>query len=103
MPTATSASATWRASASASLNTATERIPMVRNVRITRTAISPRLAIRTVWKRISSHPEHAIGDGLERGLPDDRKRQPQHGSGIGGIDHPVVPEPGGGGGRGALI
>src|SRR6267378_4017197 len=95
MPTATSASLTWRASASASLNTATERIPMVRSVRMTRTAISPRLAIRTVSNAISSHPEHAIGNRLERRLPDDRKREPQHGSGIGRIDHPVVPEPGG--------
>ncbi len=53
MRTATSASATWRAPASASLNTATERIPMARNVRITRTAISPRLATRTVSKTLS--------------------------------------------------
>src|SRR3984893_12390446 len=95
MPTATSASLTWRALASASLNTATERIPMVRSVRMTRTAISPRLAIRTVSKRISSHPEHAIGNRLERRLRDDQKGQSQNGSGIGRIDHPVVPEPGG--------
>ena len=50
MRTATSASATCRAPASASLNTATERIPIARNVRMTRTAISPRLATRTVSK-----------------------------------------------------
>src|SRR3954471_21859944 len=93
MPTATSASATWRAPASASLNTATERIPIARSVWMTLTAISPRLATRTVWKIITSHPEHAVGNRLERRLPDDRKRQPQNGSGVGRIDHPVVPQP----------
>src|SRR5258705_8054112 len=100
MPTATSASATWRAPASASLNTATEQTPIARSVRMTRTAISPRLATRTVLKVlkvIASHPEYAVGDRLERGLSDDRQRQPQHSSGVGGIDDPVIPEPGGGG------
>src|SRR5262249_50203467 len=63
---------------------------------MTRTAISPRLATRTLSKVTASHPEHAVGDGLERRLPDDRKRQPEHGSGVGGVDHPVIPEPGSG-------
>src|SRR5262249_37942972 len=44
--TASSASRTCRASASASESTATVAIPMRRAVRITRQAISPRLAIR---------------------------------------------------------
>ncbi|SHX12403.1 Uncharacterised protein [Mycobacteroides abscessus subsp. abscessus] len=71
MFTATSASSTCRAPASASLNTATERIPMARNVRMTRTAISPRLATRTVSKVFFiSHPEHAVGHRLERSLRD---------------------------------
>src|SRR3954466_9686210 len=96
MRTATSASATWRAPASASLNTATERIPMARNVRMTRTAISPRLATRTVskvWEVISSHPEDAVGHGLQRSLCNDRKCQADHRSGVGGIDDAVVPQP----------
>src|SRR3954453_484893 len=48
MGTATSASRVCSAPASASLCTATERMPSLRNVRMTRTAISPRLATRTV-------------------------------------------------------
>src|SRR3954469_10479039 len=48
MGTATSASRVGSAPASASLCTATERMPSVRRVRMTRTAISPRLATRTV-------------------------------------------------------
>src|SRR5258705_9458617 len=69
-------------------------MPIARSVRMTRTAISPRLATRTVWKVIASHPEYAVGDRLERGLSDDRQRQPQDGSGVGGIDDPVIPQPG---------
>ena len=46
---------------------------MARNVRITRTAISPRLATRTVSKScevIGSHPEDAVGHRLQRSLRD---------------------------------
>jgi len=43
-----------RAPASASLNTATLRTPSARSVRITRTAISPRLAISTVSNTAAS-------------------------------------------------
>src|ERR1700761_8714240 len=110
MRTATSASATWRAPASASLNTATDRIPMTRSVRITRTAISPRLATRTVSKVLEvlevskvfevlrllgtpPHPEYAVGDRLERRLAHDAKGQPEHGSGVRGVDHTVIPQP----------
>src|SRR5262249_28687864 len=46
MRRASSASATWRASRSASEYTATVRTPRARAVAITRQAISPRLAIR---------------------------------------------------------
>src|SRR5579863_10312566 len=46
MRTASSASRTWSASASASEKTATVLMPMRRAVRITRQAISPRLAMR---------------------------------------------------------
>src|SRR5437867_1652169 len=47
MHTDSSASRTWRLSRSASLNTATVEILSSRQARITRSAISPRLAIRT--------------------------------------------------------
>src|ERR1700754_804419 len=93
MWTATSASATWRAPASASLNTATDRIPIARSVRMTRTAISPRLAIRTVSKLTPSHPEHAVGDGLERSLSDNRKRKTENSSGVSRVDDAIVPQP----------
>src|SRR5690606_17593075 len=110
MCTAASASATCRACASASLNTATERMPIRRRVLITRTAISPRLATSTVSKvpvpgvvpvvgagvMVWSHPEHAVGDRLQRGLADDREGEPDNGSGVGRVDHPVVPQPCGG-------
>src|SRR5258708_30494596 len=46
MRRASSASATWRASRSASEYTATERMPMARAAAMTRQAISPRLAMR---------------------------------------------------------
>src|SRR6266550_2446002 len=48
MRRASSASLTWRALRSASEYTATVRTPSSRAVRITRHAISPRLAIRTL-------------------------------------------------------
>jgi hypothetical protein len=48
MRTASSAARTCRAAASASLYTATLPMPRRRSVRITRTAISPRFAIRTL-------------------------------------------------------
>jgi len=43
-----------------------------------------------------SHPEDAITHLLERGVGDRRQREAQHGPGVGGVDHAVVPEPGGG-------
>src|SRR6266700_4480319 len=54
--TAWSASSTWRASRSASEYTATVWIPIRRAVRITRQAISPRLAIRIFLNTQPSRP-----------------------------------------------
>src|SRR4051794_26018355 len=89
---------------------------MSRNVRITRTAISPRLATRTVLnipslrsplvsksREVMSHPEDAVGHRLQRSLCNNRKCQPQYGSGVGGVDDAVVPEPCGGVVRVALV
>src|SRR5262245_28530909 len=62
MQTDSSASRTWRLSRSASLNTATVEILSSRQARITRSAISPRLAIRTLRNmRAWSDPTHPIG------------------------------------------
>ena len=58
--TATSATRVCSAPASASEWTATERTPIARSVRITRTAISPRLATRTV-SNIVTAPDRTNG------------------------------------------
>src|SRR6195952_2527890 len=115
MGTATSASRVCSAPASASLYTATERMPISRRVRITRTAISPRFATSTVsnivstphrgslrkttrtcwrkspWRR--SHPEDAVADVLEGRVGARGQGQAEHGAGLRGVDHAVVPEP----------
>src|SRR6476620_5269056 len=97
MGTATSASRVCRAPASASLCTATERMPISRSVRITRTAISPRLATRTVSNmRGPLHPEDAVADVFEGRVGAGGQGEAEHGAGLGGVDHAVVPEPGGG-------
>src|SRR5699024_8605812 len=109
--TATSASCTWAASRSASLYTPTERIPSRRSVRITRTAISPRLATRTVSNKLigpllpalrsgagdasASHPENPVRHRIQRCVRRDRQRQPEHIACLPGVDHPVVPDAGG--------
>src|SRR5438477_8709428 len=54
MQTASSASSTWRARRSASEYTATVRMPSRRAVRMTRQAISPRLAMRIFWNIFAS-------------------------------------------------
>ena len=110
MGTATSASRVCSAPASASLCTATERMPISRSVRITRTAISPRLATRTV-SNIAAHlsPIPALmamsagftcGRRHSRPPPTGRSRTPkgeaEHGAGLRGVDHAVVPQAGGG-------
>src|SRR4051812_7883896 len=85
-------------------------MPIDRSVRMTRTAISPRLATRTVsntpltplsgqpWRpqRPPSHAEDAVADVLERRVGAGGQGQTQHGAGVGGVDDAVVPEPGGG-------
>src|ERR1700749_1038678 len=99
MWTAMSASRTCRAGASGAEDTATERMPILRSVPITRTAISPRLAIRTVSNMraltfvTSSHPEDAVADVLERGIGRGREGQAEHGPGVARVDHAVVPQP----------
>src|SRR5215813_2525129 len=75
---------------------------MARAVRMTRQAISPRLAIRSVRKRryillfIASHPEQAEFRRLDRRSGRSRQAKPQHEARVGGIDHAVVPQPRGG-------
>src|SRR5438046_782143 len=54
--TAWSARRTWRASLSASECTATVSMPSSRQARITRTAISPRLAVKTFLNRNAFAP-----------------------------------------------
>src|SRR3954449_13129299 len=72
-------------------------MPISRKVRITRTAISPRLATSTVsnmsWPL---HPEDAVADVFHGGVCAGGQRQAEDGAGLGGVDHAVVPEPGGG-------
>src|SRR5438128_4042448 len=74
---------TWSASRSACENTATEAIPCSRQARITRTAISPRFATRTLVIFISSSlaplearaalfPEGLHALPVVRGLDEDR-------------------------------
>src|SRR6478736_8641517 len=90
---------------------------------MTRQAISPRLATRTVLKRAAprvsalpacvpgvdrcvavlvcmviagSHPEEAEGSFRQGGAGDDIEGQAQDGAGIGGVDDAVIPQPGGG-------
>src|SRR5690349_4350357 len=71
-------------------------MPIARRVRITRTAISPRLATSTVsniLRVIASHPEDAVGHRLERRVRGDRERKSHHGSGVRRVDDAVVPQP----------
>src|SRR3954447_727072 len=76
---------------------------MARRVRITRTAISPRLATRTVSNIRRSHPEDAVAELAQRRVGARGERQTEHGAGLRGIDHAVVPEAGGGVVRMALV
>src|SRR5512144_629030 len=65
MRRAASASATWRASRSASEYTATERTPSARAAAITRQAISPRLAMRILRNTLFLLPPRLHLHGLE--------------------------------------
>src|SRR3954470_16129503 len=69
---------------------------MARSVRITRTAISPRLATSTVSNIRSSHPEDAVAELAQRRVGARGEGEPEHGAGLRWIDHAVVPEAGGG-------
>src|SRR5262245_4151668 len=75
---------------------------MARAVRMTRQAISPRLAIRSVRKRryillfIASHPEQAEFRRFDRRIGRYGQPKPEHEPRIGGIDHAVVPQSRGG-------
>src|SRR4051794_16765207 len=94
MRTDTSPSRTWRASASASLCTVAARMPRRRNVRTTRTAISPRLATSTVENTSAPlHPEDAVGDRAEGGVRARRQSQAEHVARLERVDDAVVPQP----------
>src|SRR5262245_26513646 len=69
MHTDSSASRTWRLSRSASLNTATVAMRSSRHARSTRSAISPRLATRTLRniRLLGTHPVGALGGGARGG------------------------------------
>src|SRR4051812_37171831 len=85
-------------------------MPRPRRVRITRQAISPRLATRTVPKSgtdagcarvegiitAASHPEKAEGGLRQWGAGDDVQGQSQDGAGVSGVNDAVVPEAGSG-------
>src|ERR1700710_1568362 len=91
-------------------------MPSRRSVRITRTAISPRLATRTVENTLTTpasnaggvagtagdafdsawgalHPEDAVGDRLQRRVGGGGQGEPEHVAGVPGVDDPVVPQP----------
>src|SRR3954468_15748427 len=70
-------------------------MPISRSVRITRTAISPRLATSTVsnmsWPL---HPEDAVADVFHGSVGTGGERQAEDGARLRRVDHAVVPEPG---------
>ena len=71
--------------------------PQVPQVRMTRTAISPRFATRTVSNKAGlSHAEHTAGDRFQRRKGADAQRQADDPPRVRGIDHAVVPQPGSG-------
>ncbi len=73
------------------------RIPRRLAVRITRQAISPRLAIRTEARRrvvmLSSHPEQAEPGLRHRRVEAGREREAEHPARLLGQDDAVVPQP----------
>src|SRR5580704_13164479 len=96
MCTASSAARTWRAPASASEYTATVRMPRRRALRKMRQAISPRFATSRLLINVPSpaalHAEHTVRGALLGCVAHRRQRQRQDPSGIGGIDHAIVPQ-----------
>src|SRR5687767_12948245 len=98
MRTASSANRTKGASASASEYTATVAMPIRRHVRMTRSAISPRFAIRTLSMERTpatiSMPEHAPARRpAERRRVRRRQRDRDDRPGVARIDDAVVPQP----------
>src|SRR2546421_2006486 len=71
MQTASSARCTGRLCPSASLYTTTDWMPSSRQARITRSAISPRLAMRT----LSKDRKRLLQGGLVRDVHDPRRRE----------------------------
>src|SRR5690606_5995990 len=97
MRTAAPAAATCGDALSSSVWTAIAARPIAWTLRRMRRAISPRLAIRTLWMVMAaSHAEHAAVDRGQRRAGDDVEGEAQDGAGLGGVDDAVVPEPGGG-------
>src|SRR5688500_4848724 len=98
---ASSATCTCSASRSASENSATVAMPMLRQVRAMRTAISPRLAIRILEMRFMvqfsiakpSVTEHAVAHRAHH-LARVRNRQAdaEHVAGLARIEDAVVPD-----------
>ncbi|COZ25915.1 Uncharacterised protein [Mycobacterium tuberculosis] len=68
-------------------------MPSRRSVRITRTAISPRLATSTV-SNIASHPEDAVANLIQRSVGTQRKGKPNNRSGVRRVYDTVIPQPG---------
>ena len=101
--TDSSASATNGARASASENTATVAMSRTRAERITREAISPRLAMSSFLMRVICviparlHPEDAeAAASLDHLGMGGRQADGQHSAGVARVDDAVVVEPGGG-------
>src|SRR6266700_572457 len=61
---------------------------------MTRTAISRPFSRRPLLNTGASHPEDAVAGGVERGVGRHRQGQAEHPAGVGGVDDPVVPQPG---------
>src|SRR5262245_59709597 len=71
--------------------------PMRLAVRRMRQAISPTLAINSFWKRRASDtstPDNAEAGRLwRRRVEPGGERQSEHGTGISGVDDPIIPQP----------
>ena len=74
--------------------------PAAEAARMTRSAISPRLAtsrepkgLACKEKVMASHPEDAVGRFRQRCVGGGGEAQAEHPTGVGGLDHTVVPQP----------
>src|SRR5690242_19060261 len=68
------------------------RRPAARQARMTRRAISPRLATRTEWK-VMSHPEEPETGLRGRDARGHLQAHREDSSGVDGVDDAVVPQP----------